>query len=173
MEFGTIDLSEIMLRVGGAFYAFAGYAATRACLTSYFIDRAIAAIAAKKPTAAETMQAMWLLCAAALVLVGGMMLMFLLDVALWVFLASAVGQTMYLFVVAPRYFDVEEPPDAAGRQQSTNAFVVYCAATAFVLWAAYTGRLVSWQDVWWPWLAAVGAVVAGHIGYVVKHVRSR
>ena len=168
MEFGTIDFSEIMLRVVGAFYAFAGYAATRACLTSYFIDRAIAAIAAKKPTAAETMQAMWLLCAAALVLVGGVMLMLLLDAALWVFLASAVGQTLYLFFVAPRYFDLEEPPDAKGRQQSTNAFVVYCAATAFVLWATYTGRLVSWQDIWWPLLAAAAAAVAGHIGYVVS-----
>jgi len=40
------------------------------------------------------MQAMWLLFAAALILVGGVMLVLLLDVALWVFLASAVGQTI-------------------------------------------------------------------------------
>ena len=27
--------------------------------------------------------------------------------------------------------------------QTTNAFVIYAAATAFILWAAYRGRLVG------------------------------
>ena len=123
---------------------------------SYFIDRAIAAIAAKKPSTIETMQTMWLLCAAALVLVGGVMLVLLLDGAPWVFLASAFGQAIYLFFVAPRYFDVEDPPDARGRQQSTNAFVVYCAATAFVLWAA--------SPAGWPCAGHMVAAACGRGG---------
>lgn len=160
-----MDIADIALRVIGAFYAFAGYVATRSGLTSYFIDRAIAAIALKKPAAAETAQTVWLLGAAMLVLTGGVMLMLLLDLAAWAFAASTLGQIAYLFVVAPRTFDVEDPPDARGRQQSINAFVVYTAATAFVLWAALTGRLVSWRDVPWPLLALGAAAIGVHAGH--------
>ena len=54
------------------------------------------------------MQAMWLLFAAALILVGGVMLVLLLG-SFW----RRPSGKRYLFFVAPRYFDVEEPPDAA------------------------------------------------------------
>lgn len=73
----------------------------------------------------------------------------------------------YLFYVAPRYFDVDDPPDPRGRRQSTNAFVVYTAATAFVLWAALVDRLVPWRDVPWPLLAMAGAALAGHGAHTV------
>ena len=82
------------------------------------------------------------------------------------FLASALGQAAYLFVVA-RWFDTDDPPDQKGRRQSTNAFVVYSAATAFVLWAAAKGRLVSWQDVPWPVLAGAGSAVAAYAAYMI------
>jgi hypothetical protein len=162
-----VDFTDIGLRVIGAFYAFAGYVATRAGLTSYFIDRAIAAIAAQKPSRLETWQAVWMLGAATLVLAGGLAFMLLLDVAPWLFLASALGQALYIFFVAPRYFDVEDPPDPAGRRASTNAFVLYSAATAFVLWADYMGHLTGWREVPWPLLAAALALVAAHLGYVI------
>lgn len=157
---------EVLLCVVGAFYAFAGYVATRAGLTSHFVDRAIAAIGGKKPSAVDTAQSYWLLSAATLILAGGVALVVLLDIAVWLFLASAAGQAMYLFVVAPRYFDVADPPDPRGRRQSTNAFVIYLAATAFVVWAAATGKLVSGQQL--GWLLAVPAVaVIAHLAYVV------
>ena len=162
-----MEIADIALRVIGAFYAFAGYVATRAGLTSYFVDRAIAAIALKKPTAAETAQTVWLLCAAMAILAGGVALMLLMELAAWLFAASTLAQVAYLFFIAPRYFDRDDPPDARGRQQSTNAFVVYAAATAFVLWAAFKGRLLSWQDVPWPLLAAAGAALAAHVGHVL------
>jgi hypothetical protein len=161
-----MDVAEICLRLVGAFYTFAGYVATRAALTSYFLDRAIAAIAVKGPSPAETARFAWLLCAAILVLAGGLCLIVLLDFAVWLFLVSAIGQIAYLFFIAPRYFDVEEPPDPRGRQQSTNAFVVYCASTAFVLWGQLTGRLVSWDKVAPPLLALIIAVAAAHIGRI-------
>ena len=162
-----MDFTEISLRVIGAFYAFAGYVATRAGLTSHFIDRAIAAIAMKKPPRVETAQTVWLLCAAMIVLAGGVALMLLLDFAPWLFLASALGQAAYIYYVAPRYFDAENPPDAAGRKGSFNAFVLYSAATAFVLWAGYMGKLQSWHELPAPVLAVAVAAVAGHAGYVV------
>lgn len=161
-----LEIADIALRLIGAFYAFAGYVATRAGLTSYFIDRAIAAIALKKPTAAETAQTVWLLGAAMLILAGGVLLMLLLDLAAWAFAASSLAQVAYLFYVAPRYFDVDDPPDPRGRRQSTNAFVVYAAATAFVLWAALTGRLVPWKEVA---LAAAGDGRDSHCGSCGAH----
>lgn len=163
----SIDGIKIALCAIGAFYAFAGYVATRAALTSHFIDRAIAAIAAKKPSRTETAQSYWLLSAAALVLAGGVLLLFLVDAAAWLFLASAIGQAVYLFYLAPRIFDVEDAPDAAGRHQTTNAFVIYVAATAFVVWALSVGKLTPWQDMPWPVLALCVALIAVHIVYVV------
>jgi hypothetical protein len=157
---------EVLLCLVGAFYAFAGYVATRAGLTSHFIDRAIAAIGASKPSVVETRQTYWLLSAATLVLASGAALLFLLDIAVWLFVASSAGQALYLGVLGPRYFDRAEPPDPRGRRQTTNAFVIYLAATAFVVWAGAAGKLVTVAEL--GWLAAVpAAAVVAHVIYVL------
>lgn len=160
-----MDLS-IVLRLVGAFYAFAGVVATRAAVTSLFLDRALAAIGAKKPPRAETLQFCWLLGSGMLVGAGGLALMLLLDIAAWLFLASALAQAAYIAMLAPRYFDVADPPDARGRRQTVNAFIVYAAATAFVLWALATGRLVNWRELPWPLPAAAATALLGGIGQV-------
>jgi hypothetical protein len=160
-------VTEIALGIVGAFYAFAGWLATRAALSSHFMDQAIAAVSGQKPKAAETAQSYWLLAAANLILAGGVALVIRIDVAMWLFLLSAIGQAFYLYYLAPRVFDREEPPDAAGRAQTRNAFVLYLAATAFVVWAANGGALMSWQDAPGPLLAAAGATVVVHFGYVL------
>jgi hypothetical protein len=157
-----MDPTDLVLRAIGAFYVFAGYMGTRAVLTSCILDQAIAAIAAEKPSAAERAQNLWLLCASLVILAGGALLLLLVDLAAWMFAAAALGQAAYIYVVAPRWFDAAEPPDAQGRRQSTNAFVVYGAATLFVIWAAVTGRLLGWREVPWPILAAVATVIAGY-----------
>jgi hypothetical protein len=167
----SIDGMKIALCAIGAFYAFAGYVATRAALTSHFMDVAIAAIAAKKPSRTETAQSYWLLSAATLVLAGGVALLFLIDVAAWLFLASAIGQAVYLYFLAPRFFDVEDAPDAVGRRRTTNAFLIYVAATAFVVWALSQGKLTPWQDVPLPVLALCGALIAAHVAYVFWTLR--
>ncbi len=161
-----MDPVEIVLRLIGAFYAFAGYVGSRAMLTSHFLDYAIAAIAAKKPDPVETSRTTWLLCASSLILAGGLLLMLLLDWAVWLFLISAIAQAVYLFYAAPNYFDLADPPDGTGRQQSTNAFVLFSAATAFVVWAAYAGKLVTWREVPWPTLAVAGAAMIAHVVYI-------
>lgn len=157
---------EVLLCVVGAFYAFASYVATRAALTSHFMDRAIAAIGATKPSFDETARNWWLLSAAALVLAGGLALVFLLDLAVWLFGASSLGQALYLTVLGPRYFDLADPPDPRGRRQSTNAFVIYLAATAFVVWAGASGKLMSVSEL--GALAAVpAAAFVAHVVYVM------
>jgi hypothetical protein len=165
---GEMPGVEILLCLVGAFYAFAGFAATRAGLTSHFVDRAIAAIAAKKPSRAETMQTYWLLAAAAVIGAGGLALMFLIDVAVWLFLASATGQAIYLLYLAPRFFDAAEAPDAAGRRQTINAFVIYLASTAFVVWGYLNGKLLTVSQSSWPALALPAALVVAHIVYVLR-----
>jgi hypothetical protein len=162
-----MDLTELSLRAIGAFYVFAGYVATRAALASSLIDHALAAIAAEKPTAAERMQSLWLLCASLVILAGGVLLTLLVDLAAWAFGASAVSQALYLYVVAPRWFDVAEPPDARGRRQSTNAFVVYAAVTALIVWAAAADQLDPWWEVPWPLFAGAMASVAAYAVYTL------
>jgi len=161
-----MDVIEFFLCAIGAFYAFAGYAGTRAGLTSHFVDRAIAAIACSKPSKIETAQTYWLLGAATVVMAGGLAVLFLLDVGAWLFLVSAVGQAIYLFYLAPRFFDAAEAPDPVGRRRSMNAFVIYLASTAFVVWGLSKGELASWREVEWPWLAMPAALFAAHIGYI-------
>lgn len=163
-----MDGTEIALRLMGAFYVFAGYFATRATLMSLFMDRAIAAIGATKPEKAALARSYWLIGAAALVLAGGATLMALLDVSAWLFLASAVGQAAYLFVLAPRLLDAKDPPDEVGRRQSTNAFIIYLAATAFVMWALSAGKLESVGRAHPLALAAVGATLLFYAGYVIR-----
>ena len=164
---GTMDAIDLLLRFVGAFYVFAAYVGARASLMSLLIDRAIAAIGGTPPPRADLLKDYWLIFASVLVMIGGAALLFLLDVAVWAFLASSIGQAVYLFYAAPRYFDVEEPPDETGRRQTFNAFVIYLVATAFVVWAASAGRLVSVKDVSWPLVAIPAAMVAAHILYIL------
>lgn len=146
----NLTTTDIILRLVGVFYAFAGVVGVRAALTSHLIDNAIAALGGSRPNKAETGRALWLLIGALLVLAAGAALMLLLDVSAWLFGAAALGQALYVFVAAPYAFDPNDPPDAVGRSQTTNAFVLYLFATAFVVWAAYAGRLIPWSSVPWP-----------------------
>jgi hypothetical protein len=162
-----MDFFQLVLCAIGAFYAFAGHIATRAALTSLFVDRAIAALETKPVSRAEFLRSCWLLTAATLVLAGGLALLFLLEVSRWLFLASALGQAVYLFWLAPRYLDIEDPPDPLGRRRSINAFAIYLVATAIVIWADASGRLESWDEAGVTIVALATLIVAAHIGYVL------
>ena len=164
----TIELTDIVLRVIGAFYAFGGYIATRAGLTSRVIDQAIAAIALKKTPASERAQNAWMLATAALVLTGGVLLLAGLQLAAWVFVLSTLGQVAYIYYVAPRFFDADNAPDADGRRGTSNALVIYAAATAFILWAAYRGRLIGVEQASTPALIAVAGALLLYGGYVAR-----
>jgi hypothetical protein len=168
MEVATVELTDIVLRVIGAFYAFAGVVATRAAMMSRLLDQALAAISLEKTKPAETARNVWLFAGAALVLAGGVFLLAGMQLAAWTFAASALAQASYIYVVAPRYLDRDDPPDAQGRQQTTNAFVIYAAATAFILWAAYRGRLAGFGETSTPALVAVAAALVLYAGYVAK-----
>lgn len=162
-----MDPTDIGLRIVGTFYAFAGVIATRAAITSSFLDRALSQISMKKTPFRETAQTAWLIAASLIVLAGGAALMLKLGLAVWLFLLSAVLQALYIFLVAPRFFDVADPPDAVGRQRTTNAFVIYLAATALVVWAFAAGRLLRLDQLPPPALLGTASTLLLYVGYVV------
>jgi hypothetical protein len=168
----VIDPIDLSLRLIGAFYVFAGLVAMRAQLTGHLIDRAIAAISLKPTPRPERLKMAWWLSASFVIFAGGVALMFLLKPASWLFLASALAQGIYFAALAPLYFDKTEPPDAAGRRSSINAFVLYTAATAYVVWADTTGHLsavneatpialIIWATTSLAFVAHIGRHLAG------------
>ena len=165
-----MDATDIVLRLLGAFYTFAGYFATRAILTSLIIDRAIAAIGATAPPRGQTAKAIWLLCVSNVVLAGGAALLLGLKLASYPFAASVVLQAVYFFIAAPRYFDRTDAPDAKGRSQSANAFIIYTLATGFILWAHSRGALADAGEVPLPAIVVVAAALVLHTGYVIRIV---
>lgn len=164
------DIADLVLRLVGAFYVFAGIVAARAALTSRLIDVALERISMRMGPASERHLSTWLVLSAALVFAGGLALLLGLDEARWLFLVSAAGQAIYLFVLAPFYFDKAEPPDARGRRQTANAFVIYVAATALVWWAAATGKLIPLAAAP-PWQLAAGAGgLVAYLGFLGRHM---
>lgn len=161
----SLNLSHSVLVVVGAFYAFAGLVGLRASLQGRLIDIAIAGISMQPPAKAETARGLWLLVSSLVVLAGGLFLVLRLDWAAAAFVVSAAGQAIYLLLIAPTYFDPEDPPDATGRQQTINAFILYSAATLFVLWAYRTGKLMPPGVVGWPLVIGFLVVLGGATAY--------
>lgn len=157
---------DIALRLLGAFYMFAGVVVVRAFAMSRFLDDALDRLGGVKPGRAEAARAAWNVATALLTFAGGVSLLLLSDLAPRLFLASLAWQALYLGWIAPRVLDPSDPPDASGRQQSVNALVIYSAATGWVVWAWWQGRLIPWQEL--PqWALLLGlAAVAGLAAYV-------
>lgn len=154
----TVDYVMPALLLIGAFYVFAGVVAVRAVLSMRLIDVAIAAIGEERPDRRDMLQQLWLLCAAVLIFAGGLGLLLRAELAAALFVVSALLQLVYLMVAAPYYFDVDEPPDSKGRAGTTNAAVLYGAATAFVVWSYWEGHLVP-NDRLPPLLVTAAAVL--------------
>jgi hypothetical protein len=155
----SFDVSHGVLVLIGAFYTFAGLVGLKMAVSGRLMDVAIAAISLQPTPRAEIARGVWLLVSSILVLAGGLFLILRTEWAAWAFVASAAGQAIYLLLVAPVFLDKDDPPDATGRQQTINAFILYAAATAFVLWAYRTGRLLPAEAVGWPAIYGALAVL--------------
>lgn len=178
MESSSFKLVDAVLWLLGAFYVFAGHIAIRTVLRWRAIGLGLAAVeaeitkaghgepAAKRPFAEAAREA-WLLAAAFIILAGGLTLMLRLEAATWLFAISTLGQAFYLTIIAPHYFDLNDPPHPEGRRQTINAFVLYAAATAFVFWAHVMELLMDWEEVAWPLAAGVSGLLAGYAAYVL------
>lgn len=136
---------DIFLRLVGAFYLFGAVMGLKQAAMGNFMSDVLDAIGTPDPreAKADRQRTYCLAFNMALVGVGGILLMALLEVAAVVFVVSLAFYAAYLFVLAPRYLDPYDPPEPAGRSQTRNAFWVYGVATLLVLFALSQGRLES------------------------------
>lgn len=158
-----LPVADFMLRLAGAFYVFAGYAGLRAAVMGSFLDRALAAISAKPVPRAERQRQYWLTFAPLGIGLGGLALLLLWQGAVALFVLNALVQAVYLGIVAPRFLDPEDPPDAQGRRSTWIAFLLYLGVTAAVVLADQRGSLLVLEAID-PILLA-GSVVAFILAY--------
>lgn len=162
-------LIDVVLRCLGVFYAFAGIVAVRVGLQSALLDAALAAIGGGKPSPLERLQTLWLVGGAVLIGWSGLALAVLWNGALPLFIANTVLQALYLWFIAPRYFDVADPPDPIGRSRTRNAFFIYFAVTTFVTAAAFNGRLVDLFDIPAVLSSVAAAMALAGLLYAIRH----
>lgn len=158
-----LSVADLLLRLAGAFYVFAGYAGLRAAVMGSFLDRALAAISAKPVPRAERRRQYWLTFAPLGIGLGGLALLLLWQGAALLFALNALAQAVYLGVIAPRFLDPEDPPDAQGRRSTWTAFLLYLGVTAAVVLADQRGGLLALEAID-PILLA-GAVLAFVLAY--------
>jgi hypothetical protein len=167
---------DILLQMIGAFYMFAGIVLARAVMMDRLITGATDAIIGSRMQVnwQERARTLYAIVLATMTYLSGLGLMSLCDLAVYLFIATMLVQALFLFWLAPQYLDTPEISQSRGRQQSTNALVVFSAATAFVTWAASIGRLQPVMEASATSLLMVGGLVAVFLGYVGwMYVRTR
>lgn len=151
----------------GAFYVFAGVVVMRSMAMERLMDRMLAAL--NDPTDANDQTRVAVLSAGAvLTLASGAALAILSPLALPLFAANVVVQGGYLLWAA-RAIPLQDASEAKGRAQTRNAFVIYCAAAAFVAWLSTQGHLRPWSAGMTALLidgAIVAAVVLGTWAFI-------
>lgn len=166
--------TDFVLTLLGGFYIFAGVMLCRASLTSHLIDRVLEALDGGAPAWVERARTWFTVLLAIPIFAGGTLLMFRSELAVWPFITASLLQAVFYGWIAPRYLDFLDPPDPRGRQQSMNAFVLYAAATAYVVWAYYIGALLAWHDTSLPIRFIAIVSIGGFAAYLVwKHLGTR
>jgi hypothetical protein len=127
----------------GFFYVIAGLLVLRAIAVSNLLDRALEAIERGKPDPKEQIKTFVLTIGAYLTAASGAALATLSSMAIILFVLNTLVQGGYL-AWATKALPPEDESDRKGRQQTTNAFVIYTAVTAFIIWLGYTDGLRPW-----------------------------
>lgn len=122
-----------VLRLIGLFYAATGIVYVRTYATNAVADKLLAALEGPQP-AKERIKRWWLTLGAALTVASGLALLTLSWWILPLMLVNLVVQGGWL-VYARAAFPPEDEDDLRGRRQTTNAFYVWCGATAIALFA--------------------------------------
>jgi 4-hydroxybenzoate polyprenyltransferase len=124
----------------GAFYLLAGVIIIRAGRMNRMLDDAISQIGGTPTPFGERVRGIYAFVVGALTLVSGGALIALSRWAVPAFLVCSLVQAAYL-VWAIRALPPGDAEESKGRRASMNAFIIYAAATAFVVWLDYTGVL--------------------------------
>lgn len=137
-----VGMSWIAMAVGGL-YIVAGAFVLRMMKLDVLMDGLLQALEGKPTSANERWKSAILTAGAYLTLAGGAALATLSFLALPLFLANTVVEGGYL-VWATRALPPGDADETKGRRQTTNAFVIYAAACAFVVWLSVQGGLRAW-----------------------------
>jgi hypothetical protein len=132
-------VSWVAVAVGG-FYVFAGVVLMRTMRLDRLMDDVLVALEGKPASANERWKSAILTAGAYLTLASGAALATLSALAVPLFLANVVVQGGYL-LWAGRALPPADAEEGNGRRHTTNAFVVYAAAAAFVVWLSVRGGL--------------------------------
>ncbi|NOT40519.1 MAG: hypothetical protein HOP13_08510 [Alphaproteobacteria bacterium] len=154
-----LTVSQFAAIAVGAFYVFAGVVVMRAMALDRAMNELLAAL--NDPVAPkELLRSRVMTVGAFLTLAGGVALMLLSPLAALLFVANALWQGGYL-LWAEKALPPEDDDDARGRAQTKNAFVVYLAATSFVVWLVVQGQLRAWSVPATVHLIDIGIMIAG------------
>lgn len=157
-----MDAVGIVLRVVGAFYALAGMFLLRNLAMDRLMDQMLTAIS-MAPQPAKEAQRRWLWGVSGLAIgMGGIALMVLSLWALPLFALGLLSQWFYL-AWARTAFPPESEDEIKGRRQTTNAANLYAIATVGVFWAASSGRLHAWDDLWALAIPAFGVMMLASV----------
>jgi hypothetical protein len=157
--------AEFALRAIGAFYVFAALLGMRSMVMDHVMDQMLAGISLK-PIPRKDHQRRWLLGSSLLAIgMGGMALMVLSVWAVPLFLLGVATQAFYL-VWARTAFPPDDESERSGRRQTTNAAMIYAAATLLVGLAAGFGLLHPWLD---PWALAIPLTGLALLASVARH----
>ncbi|MCE9521880.1 MAG: hypothetical protein K8S25_05545 [Alphaproteobacteria bacterium] len=132
-------MNLVAMAIGG-FYVFAGVVVLRAMALDRLMGTVLSALENKAPNPNEQWRSALLTAGGYLTLASGASLALLSAFALPIFLANAVVQGGYL-LWAERALPPGDEAEGAGRQQTKNAYLLYLAATAFVMWLSLRGGL--------------------------------
>ncbi len=138
-------IAEIVLRLVGGFYVFAGLASMRAIALDKMMDQMLSAISLKPQPAIEAQKrALWLVSTLAIGM-GGAALVVLNAWALPLFCIGLATQALYL-LWARRTMVPETELEARGRRQTINAALLYAVAMLAVCLAFALGLFGPFAD---------------------------
>ncbi|MDO9337835.1 MAG: hypothetical protein Q7T61_15680 [Caulobacter sp.] len=127
-----VNLLAVVARLIGGWYVFAGAVALNAWRMNVFMDRALEQLTLKPTDRFETLRGWTIFGVGALTLMSGIFLILLSPLAPPAFLACCALQGAY-FAWAAKALPPKDEAGRRGRRASTNAFLLYLGATAFVL----------------------------------------
>ena len=146
-----------VLAVGvGIFYFFAGIIALRAMRLDAAMDLILVALEGKPIEPNEKYKAYILTWGSLLTMASGLALATLSALAQPLFIANTLVQGGYLFW-ASTALPPTDATEAKGRAQTTNAFVIYAAMTACVIWLDQVNGLRPWSNA----IADIAIIIVG------------
>lgn len=156
----------------GAFYIFAGFVVMRTMAMDSLLDRVLMALDPKAANRNEALRTRVLQVGAVLTLASGVALAIVSPLAPYLFVANTLVQGGYI-IWADRAFPPEDAMDAQGRQRTKNAFVVFLAATAYVVWAYVQNGLREWLSEGEAFIDVAIVALSVGLAWAVIHLPKR